>query len=202
MAIYSQPARSRRRRQSPVRMVVSGGMPSRHLGAPSSSASDLSIFEFYGAMDGGGMAFKPVGEGPIGSFGKPMAHRRDEDPRPAGFGSARRAWSARSAPEPTDGEAGRPSSTTATPRPPRRRFRRGWNRSGDMGHRDADDWLFFDYRAGGGIRHNGDFVKSRLRGEGGRRAFRRQRRLRVRRAGGVGRARREGRGGGGGAAPG
>ena len=27
-----------------------------------------------------------------------------------------------------------------------------------MGHADAEGWLFFDYRAGGGIRHNGDFV--------------------------------------------
>ena len=27
-----------------------------------------------------------------------------------------------------------------------------------MGHRDADGWHYFDYRKGGGIRHNGDFV--------------------------------------------
>ena len=27
-----------------------------------------------------------------------------------------------------------------------------------MGHRDAEGWFFFDYRKGGGIRHNGDFV--------------------------------------------
>ena len=38
------------------------------------------------------------------------------------------------------------------------KIRGGWNRSGDMGHVDEDGWLFFDYRAGGGIRHNGDFV--------------------------------------------
>ncbi len=29
-----------------------------------------------------------------------------------------------------------------------------------MGHRDADGWLFFDYRKGGSIRHNGDFVNA------------------------------------------
>jgi len=38
------------------------------------------------------------------------------------------------------------------------KIRAGWNRSGDMGHADTDGWLFFDYRRGGGIRHNGDFV--------------------------------------------
>ena len=34
----------------------------------------------------------------------------------------------------------------------------GWLRSGDICHRDADGWLYFDFRKGGGIRHNGDFV--------------------------------------------
>ncbi len=27
-----------------------------------------------------------------------------------------------------------------------------------MGHRDEEGWHYFDYRKGGGIRHNGDFV--------------------------------------------
>ena len=35
----------------------------------------------------------------------------------------------------------------------------GWLRSGDMGHRDAEGWFFFDYRKGGGIRHDGEFVQ-------------------------------------------
>jgi len=34
----------------------------------------------------------------------------------------------------------------------------GWLRSGDVCHRDAGGWFFFDYRKGGGIRHNGDFI--------------------------------------------
>jgi crotonobetaine/carnitine-CoA ligase len=36
--------------------------------------------------------------------------------------------------------------------------RGGWIRTGDMCHADADGWLFFDHRKGGGLRHNGDFV--------------------------------------------
>jgi len=27
-----------------------------------------------------------------------------------------------------------------------------------MGHADEEGWLFFDYRLGGGIRHNGEFI--------------------------------------------
>ena len=41
-----------------------------------------------------------------------------------------------------------------------KKIRGGWNRSGDMGHADADGWLFFDYRVGGGIRRNGDFINA------------------------------------------
>ena len=29
-----------------------------------------------------------------------------------------------------------------------------------MGHRDSEGWFFFDFRAGGGIRRNGDFVNA------------------------------------------
>jgi len=29
-------------------------------------------------------------------------------------------------------------------------IRCGWNRSGDMGHHDAEGWLYFDFRAGAG----------------------------------------------------
>lgn len=34
----------------------------------------------------------------------------------------------------------------------------GWFRTGDIVHKDADGWIFFDYRKGGGIRRNGDFI--------------------------------------------
>jgi crotonobetaine/carnitine-CoA ligase len=155
-AIYSQPLQPEDA-DNPVRMVVSGGMPAA-IWEPFEKRFDLRIFEFYGAMDGGGMAYKPVGEGPIGSFGKPMAGiemkildaNGAECPpgvvgeicvRPAGGGGAEVEY------------YGNPEAS-------KKKIRRGWNHSGDMGHRDEDGWLFFDYRAGGGIRHNGEFINA------------------------------------------
>jgi carnitine-CoA ligase len=153
-AIYSEPQRPNDA-DNPVRLVVSGGMPAA-IWEPFERRFGVKILEIYGAMDGGGMAFKPVGEGPIGSFGKPMPGIEmkvlDEQGnecapgvvgeicvRPAGGGEA------------TVDYYGDPESSA-------KKIRRGWNRSGDMGHCDAEGWLFFDYRVGGGIRHNGDFI--------------------------------------------
>ena len=31
---------------------------------------------------------------------------------------------------------------------------------GDIGHVDEDGWLYFDYRKGGGVRRNGDFINT------------------------------------------
>ena len=153
-AIYSEPPREDDA-DNPVRMVVSGGMPAG-IWEPFERRFGVQIFEFYGASDGGGMAYKPAGVGPVGSFGKPMTgldmRILDEDSkecppgvvgeiccRPEGAGEASVEY------------FGNPEAS-------RKKIREGWNRSGDMGHRDAEGWLYFDYRIGGGIRHNGDFV--------------------------------------------
>ena len=155
-AIYSAPERPDDA-DNPVRRVVSGGMPAA-IWEPFERRFDVRILEFYGAMDGGGMAFKPVGQGPVGSFGRPMPNVEmkildeagDECAsgvvgeiccRPAGGGEAEVEY------------YGDPQASS-------KKIRRGWNRSGDMGHADEEGWLFFDYRAGGGIRHNGDFVNA------------------------------------------
>jgi len=153
-ALYSEPPRPDDA-DNPVRFVVSGGMPPA-IWEAFERRYNVKILEVYGAMDGGGMAFKPLGQGPVGSFGKPMPgiemkildEEGNECPpgvtgeicvRPAGGGEAAVEY------------YGNPEAS-------RKKIRGGWNRSGDMGHQDADGWLFFDYRAGGGIRHNGDFI--------------------------------------------
>jgi crotonobetaine/carnitine-CoA ligase len=152
-AIYAEPERPDDA-DNPVRLVVSGGMP-KAIWEAFEQRFGVKIFEFYGASDGGGMAYKPVGQGPVGSCGKPMdgivMKILDEDanecaPNVVGEICCR----------PEQGDAaveyfGNPDASD-------KKIKSGWNRSGDMGHMDEDGWLFFDYRAGGGIRHNGDFI--------------------------------------------
>jgi crotonobetaine/carnitine-CoA ligase len=157
-AIYSEPPRADDA-DNPVRMIISGGMP-----APIWDAFEkrfgVQILEIYGASDGGGLAFKPPGVGPIGSFGKPMQGYEmkilDDDGNecpPGVMGEICCRPSAGSTASVEIEYLGNPEAS-------RKKIRNGWNRSGDIGHSDAQGWLFFDYRKGGGIRHNGDFINT------------------------------------------
>jgi crotonobetaine/carnitine-CoA ligase len=151
-AIYSEPRRPNDA-DNPVRMVVSAGMP-KAIWAEFERRFDVKIFEWYGAVEGG-MAFKPIGQGPIGSFGRPgpglemkIVDEQDRECAPGEVGEivSRPAGASAQVEYFQNAEA----SAAKT--------RGGWLRSGDMGWRDADGWLFFSHRKGGGIRHNGDFV--------------------------------------------
>ncbi|MEZ5169629.1 MAG: AMP-binding protein [Acidimicrobiia bacterium] len=154
-AIYSEPPRPDDA-DNPVRMVVSGGMPAG-LWEAFEDRFGVRNLEFYGAMDGGGVAYKPIGEGPIGSFGKPIDGVEmkilDEEGAECPPGVIGEICSRPEGGEATIDYHGDPEASRA-------KIRSGWNRSGDMGHRDADGWLFFDFRAGGGIRRNGEFVNA------------------------------------------
>jgi crotonobetaine/carnitine-CoA ligase len=102
------------------------------------------------------MAFKPIGIGPVGSFGKPPPNLDMKIVDEAGNECAPGVQGELIS-RATTGEAAsvnyfnnRAASEKKTAG--------GWLRSGDICHRDAEGWLFFDYRKGGGIRHNGDFI--------------------------------------------
>jgi crotonobetaine/carnitine-CoA ligase len=137
-----------------VRFVTSAGMP-RAIWEAFERRFGVRILEWYAAVEGG-LAVKPIGQGPVGAFGKPMAglemkilDASDVECPPGVLGEI--------CSRPAGGDAprveyfGNPDASAA-------KTRGGWLRSGDMGHRDADGWLFFDYRKGGGIRRAGDFI--------------------------------------------
>jgi crotonobetaine/carnitine-CoA ligase len=151
-AIYAEPARADDR-DNPVRFVVSAGMPAA-IWEAFERRFDVRVFEWYGAVEGG-VAFNPVGAGPVGSFGKPMPGLEmkilDEDDVECPPGVQGEICS-----RPVGGAAEVEYHGNAEASA--RKTRGGWLRSGDIGHSDEEGWLYFDYRKGGGIRHNGDFV--------------------------------------------
>jgi len=152
-AIYSEPPRPDDA-DNPVRMVISAGMPAA-LWEAFERRFDVRVLECYGAVEGG-LAIKPVGVGPVGSFGKPPPNLEmrvvDEHGVECPPGVVGELIS-----RPATGEDAE-VEYFKNPEASRAKVRGGWLRSGDMCHRDADGWYFFDYRKGGGIRHNGDFV--------------------------------------------
>jgi len=154
-AIYSEPRRPNDG-DNPVRVVIDAGMPASIM-EEFERRFRVRIFEWYGAVEGG-LAFKPMGVGPIGSFGKPVpgldmkvVDEQDNECPPGVVGEI--------VSRPATGESAN-VEYFENEEASRKKTHGGWLRSGDMGHRDADGWLFFDYRKGGSIRHNGDFVNA------------------------------------------
>ncbi len=153
-AIYSEPEKPNDG-DNPVRFVISAGMP-RAIWEPFEKRFNVKILEWYAAVEGG-FAYKPIGQGPVGSFGKPLAgmlemkivDENDNECPPNVIGEI---VSRPATGEKADVEYYKNPDASA------KKVRGGWLRSGDMGHVDEDGWFFFDYRKGGGIRHNGDFV--------------------------------------------
>ena len=152
-AIYSEP-RKPNDADNPVRLVLSAGMPVG-LWRAFEQRFNLRILECYGAVEGG-LAINPVGVGPIGSFGKPPPtlemkiveeHGNECPPGVMGELICRPTTG-----EPVEVEYFKNEAAS------KKKTHGGWLRSGDICHRDADGWLYFDFRKGGGIRHNGDFV--------------------------------------------
>jgi crotonobetaine/carnitine-CoA ligase len=154
-AIYGEPVRANDA-DNPVRMVISAGMPAA-IWAAFEKRFDVKVFEWYGAVEGG-LAFKPIGKGPIGSFGKPAPgldmRVLDADDRECAAREIGEVCSRPASGGSAEVEYFENAEASA------QKTRGGWLRSGDMGWRDEDGWLFFSHRKGGGIRHNGDFVNA------------------------------------------
>jgi crotonobetaine/carnitine-CoA ligase len=152
-AIYSEPVRPDDG-DNPVRMVTSAGMPAA-IWEAFEQRFTLRILEWYGTVEGG-FVYKPIGDGPVGSFGRlsPGQELRvvDADDQDCPPGVAGELLF-----RPTGGAARlsywRDAAAT------RSKIRAGWLRSGDMVHRDAQGYLFFHYRQGEVMRRNGDFIQ-------------------------------------------
>lgn len=151
--IYAEPRRPDDG-DNPVRKVISAGTP-YGIWRAFEERFDVQIHEWYAAVEGG-FAHKPPGVGPIGSFGKPMGGRmemkivRDDDSEcePGEKGELVSRVAGQQAEVVYHGN--REASEAKT--------RGGWLRSGDICHRDKEGWFYFDFRKGGGLRRQGDFI--------------------------------------------
>ena len=152
-AIYSEPVKPNDA-DNPVRFVISAGMPAA-IWKDFERRFKIGIVEFYGAAEGG-LTVNPMGVGPIGSIGKPVPTLQyrivDEDgndcpPGVPGELLFRHA----------DGSAFK-VEYFGNPEASAKKGEGGWLHMGDVVHQDEAGWLFFDYRKGGGIRHNGEFI--------------------------------------------
>jgi crotonobetaine/carnitine-CoA ligase len=154
--IYNEPPRPDDA-DNPVRKVISAGTP-RAIWEDFERRFDVKILEWYGAIEGG-FAYKPIGEGPVGSFGKPLAglvemkvvDENDNEVPPGVTGELICRMLTQSKVD-----------YYKKPEASAEKMRGGWLRSGDMVHRDEEGWFFFDYRKGGALRRAGDFIKPDL----------------------------------------
>lgn len=151
-AIYAEPPGPFDRAHA-VRMVISAGMP-RQLWQAFEQRFGLSIYEFYATAEGG-MLINPPGAGPLGSVGKTPAGVCEildagDRPCPAGVKGEICFRNADGSVPPVRYLANDAASLAKT--------RGGWFRTGDIGWKDADGWVYFSHRAGRSVRRNGDFV--------------------------------------------
>jgi crotonobetaine/carnitine-CoA ligase len=141
---------------NPVRLILSAGMPAA-IWEDFARRFDVRLFEFYGAAEGG-LTFNPTGIGPVGSCGKPPPSMQlailDEDGNPCEAGRSGEICFREA-----DGSCPE-LKYFKNPQATAEKTEGGWLHMGDVGYVDADGWLYFQYRMGGGIRKNGDFINT------------------------------------------
>ncbi|MGQ0622609.1 MAG: AMP-binding protein [Panacagrimonas sp.] len=152
-AVYADPPKDNDA-DNPVRFVVSAGMP-KAIWEDFEKRFDVQILEFYGAAEGG-LTVKPIGAGPKGSIGKPVSTLKyrivDEQGKDVKRGEPGELLFQHANGSPFKVEYYRNAEASA------KKCKDGWIHMGDIVTEDENGWLFFQYRAGGGIRCNGDFI--------------------------------------------
>jgi acyl-coenzyme A synthetase/AMP-(fatty) acid ligase len=153
MGLYSEP-RKQGDADNPVRKVLSAGTP-RSIWEDFEKRFNVKIHEWYAAVEGG-FAHNPPGEGPIGSFGKPIEGimetkiLRDDETECAPGEIGELVVAQKQGKVEVEYLGKKEASAEKT--------RGGVLRTGDMCHKDENGWLFFDFRKGGGLRRQGDFI--------------------------------------------
>jgi carnitine-CoA ligase len=155
--IYNEP-RKENDGDNPVKMVISAGTP-RAIWEDFENRFKVKILEWYGAVEGG-FAYKPIDQGPIGSFGKTLPGVMelkvvDENDRELGPHQVGELLVRMIKGKTEVNYLGRPEESEA-------KTRGGWLRTGDMVHKDEKGWFFFDYRQGTALRRAGDFIQPDL----------------------------------------
>ncbi|MCM3419776.1 AMP-binding protein [Sphingopyxis alaskensis] len=156
-AIFSEPPGPFDRAHK-VRFVLSAGMP-ESMWHDFARRFGVEIFEFFGAAEGG-LTLNPPGAGPVGSIGKPPPGSVCEilgmDDSILGPGQQGEIC--------FRGEDGSvaPIHYLDNPEASAAKTRGGWFRTGDVGYKDAEGWLYFCHRDGQSIRRNGDFIDPRV----------------------------------------
>ncbi len=153
MGLYSEPKRPDDA-DNPVRKVLSAGTP-RSIWEDFEERFKVKIHEWYGAVEGG-FAHNAPGTGPVGSFGKPIEGVMDmkvvrEDESECEPGEIGEMVVVQKQGKVEVEYLGKKKASEE-------KTRGGMLRTGDMCHKDADGWLFFDFRKGGGLRRQGDFI--------------------------------------------
>jgi len=152
--IYNEPPRPNDA-DNPVHVVVSAGTPAA-IWKDFEKRFDVKIHEWYATVEGG-LAHNPPGKGPIGSFGKPnffmyrmkIVDENDKEVGPFIKGELISKMTFR--PTKVDYFGKKKESDAKT--------KGGWLRSGDICHKDDKGFLYFDFRKGGGLRRQGDFIQ-------------------------------------------
>lgn len=152
-ALYAEPAKVDDA-DNPMRLVGCAGMPAV-IWKEFAARFGVTLVEGFGAAEGG--LYWNMG-GPVGSFGNMQTNPVHEsriiddagnDVPPGEKGEL--IWRNR------DGRPVRVDYLN-NPEASGAKTEGGWFRTGDIVHADREGWLYFDYRKGGGIRRNGDFI--------------------------------------------
>jgi crotonobetaine/carnitine-CoA ligase len=152
--IYNEPERENDA-DNPVRVVISAGTPAA-IWENFEKRFGVKILEWYGAVEGG-FAYKAPGQGPVGSFGKPLPGMMefqvvDENDTQVPDGQTGELIVRLTKGETKVDYLGKPEASAE-------KTRGGWLRTGDMVHRDEKGWYYFDFRKGSELRRSGDFIQ-------------------------------------------